>query len=184
MPATSSGGRGKESSSKNALSFLQRTDRSSPSLPSPPASPWPVGFVPPHGVERARAWKAQTGHGPTPRLPRNSALAFLERAPIRQMRTSGSSTCLVAGAGAEDGLGTLSGGVMAAGSNRGGFLPQPHEGDDSGSECSEEKEDSDICPSMLFSCFPCCICFRYVSKTHGCARTYFLSLACAVCTGV
>ncbi|CAN0362903.1 unnamed protein product [Ectocarpus sp. 6 AP-2014] len=133
--------------SSNALSFLERSDRStdSPTVAAATTNPWPVGFVPPQGTKsnRTTGWSQSY----TPYLPRTSALAFLERAPGRARGNN-----IVGGAGAEDGLGTLSGGMVAAGADRGGFLPRPY---DTGSECSDAEEDSDICPSMLYSCFPC-----------------------------
>eukprot|EP00903_Cladosiphon_okamuranus_P017743 g16333.t1 len=140
-------------SPSSALGFLERSHRSeSASLPAT----WPAGFVPPPKTDRERGRAAHSGNMHVPRLPRTSALAFLERPPIGGAGTSTNS--IVTGAGAEAGLGSLSGGVMATGSGRGGFLPRVHSSiGGSGSEDSDELDelDSDICPSMLFSCFPC-----------------------------
>lgn len=146
-------------SPSSALSFLERSNRSeSSSLPAT----WPAGFVPPSKTDRDRDRAAHASSTHIPRLPRTSALAFLERPPIGGGGTSTNS--IVTGAGAEAGLGSLSGGVMATGSGRGGFLPRAHSSiGGSGSEDSDELDelDSDICPSMLFSCFPCLSWFRW-----------------------
>lgn len=152
-------------SPSSALSFLERSHRSeSSSLPAT----WPAGFVPPPKTDRATFLGTSRSSTRIPRLPRTSALAFLERPPIRARgggtSTSTSTNSLVTGAGAEAGLGCLSGGVMATGYGRGGFLPRAHSSiGGSGSEDSDELDelDSDICPSMLFSCFPCLSWFRY-----------------------
>lgn len=151
-----------EGSSSNALRFLERPHRSPQSSDScsnlTSTSPWPLGFVPQAtpSADRPRVSTLQPH-----RLPRNSPLAFLERLP-----TSLSATSLVAAAGADAGLGSLSGEVAGAGSGRGGFIPYPREAlDESGSEgClfdSDDEEDSNVCPSMLFSCFPCLKCLRW-----------------------
>lgn len=147
-----------EGSSHNALSFLERSHRSrSSTLPPAVTSPWPVGFVPPSEtkVERAFTW---TTHVSSTSLPRTSALAFMERPSVGS--SNGSS--LGAGADAEAGLGWLSGGVVAASYGRGGFLPRSNSSaGGSGSWDSDEEMDSNVCPSMLFTCFPCLSCFRY-----------------------
>ncbi|CAN0216043.1 unnamed protein product [Pylaiella littoralis] len=146
-----------EGSSHNALSFLERSHRSrSSTLPPAVTSPWPVGFVPPSEtkVERAFTW---TTHVSSTSLPRTSALAFMERPSVGS--SNGSS--LGAGADAEAGLGWLSGGVVAASYGRGGFLPRSNSSaGGSGSWDSDEEMDSNVCPSMLFTCFPCLSCFR------------------------
>lgn len=145
--------------SSNALSFLERSHRSeSATLPPTVTSPWPVGYVPPieSKVERAFTWTTQVS---STSLPRTSALAFMERPPVGSSASShGGST----GAGPESGLGWLSGGMGAASYSRGGFLPRSHSGEGgSGSWDSDEEMDSNVCPSMLFTCFPCLSCFRY-----------------------
>lgn len=161
------------SPSSSALSFLERSHRSeSSSLPAT----WPAGFVPPPKPDRDRDVRAASAH--IPRLPRTSALAFLERPPIGgaagATASAASASSIVTGAGAEAGLGSLSGGVMATGSGRGGFLPRAQSSiGGSGSEDSDELDelDSDICPWMLFSCFPCLSWFRY-GCTVPCVRAY------------
>lgn len=148
--------------SSNALSFLERSHRSASSnLPSTVTSPWPAGFVPPSEskFERAFTWTTQAG---STNLPRTSALAFIERPSGGASPTSSS---LGTGAGAETGLGWLSGGVVEASYGRGGFLPRSHSSlGGSGSWDSDEEMDSNVCPSMLFTCFPCLSCLRY--DTH------------------
>lgn len=153
IPASPRRGRTRtEGSASNALRFLERSPRSSSSSSNNAAvNSWPAGFIAPHSAARSRAWTLQST-----RLPRNSPVAFLERLP-----RSTSISSLVTGGGADVGLGTLSGGVVAAGASRGGFLPYPREAiDDVGSEEVDEEEDDNVCPSMLFSCFPCLACFR------------------------
>lgn len=81
------------------------------------------------------------------------SIAFLERRENRQNRAQ-----VISGGGADGGLGILSSGVIAAGVGRGGFLPDADTLDDSGSEIDDDDEDDNVCPSILFSCFPCLAC--------------------------
>ena len=156
------------SSSNGALSFLERSHRSdSSSLPAAVTSPWPVGFKPPHKAARDRATSA--GGGGPHRLPRTSALAFLERPPVEP---SGGAAANSLVSSAEAGLGWLGEGFVSTGSSRGELLRRSHSSvTGSGSEDSDEDimlMDSSICPSMLFSCFPCFSCLRYVfENAHG-----------------
>lgn len=82
-------------------------------------------------------------------------------------------TAIATGAGADVGLGSLSGAVMATSSGLGGFLPQPSESlDDDETEASDEEgDDANVCPSMLFSCFPCLACLRWAKDGCESSRT-------------
>lgn len=147
--------------STGALSFLERSHRSeSSTLPAAVTSPWPVGFTPPQKAkaERDRAARVSSISGGSHRLPRTSALAFLERPPVGSANGAAANSLV---SGAEAGLGWLSEGLVSTGASRGGLLSGSHSS--IGSEDSDEDimlMDSSICPSMLFSCFPCFSCFR------------------------
>lgn len=142
----------------NPLRFLERSHGSSSSSSNAAVNSWPAGFIPPQAAAAAARSRASTLQSPR-LLPQNSSLAFLERLP-----RSTSVSSLVTGAGADVGLGSLSGGVVAAGASRGGFLPYPRDAavGDTGSEggYDDEEEDDNVCPSMIFSCFPCLACLR------------------------
>lgn len=143
----------------NSLRFLERAGHSASSRMGAAVdqpSPWPEGYVPrPATTTRARA------------ATLNDPLAFLERRSPAGLSTAGptlgagsrgiAADNVTIGGGSEGGLGSLSGGIIAAGVGRGGFLPDMR---DRGSSDEEDEDDDNVCPSMLFSCFPCLACFR------------------------
>lgn len=152
------------STSTNALRFLERSQRPAQSLDVFPDTaamkPWPVEPVSSQATARPRAWTLHSTH--TPRLPRNSPLAFLERVP-----SAVSIASLVTAPGTDASLGNLGGGRAGAGGRRDEMSPIQRGSLDGArararvdAESDESEEDDNVCPSMLFSCLPCFACLR------------------------
>lgn len=150
------------STGTNALRFLERSQRPaqiSDVFPDTAAmKPWSAEPVSSQPAARPRAWTLHSTH--TPRLPRNSPLAFLERVPSTITIAS-----LVTGPGADAGLVSLGGGRVGAGGGRDEMSPIQRGSLDGArarvdEESDESEEDSNVCPSMLFSCLPCLACLR------------------------
>lgn len=150
------------STNTNALRFLERSQRPAQSLDVFPDTaamkPWPIEPVSSQAATRPRAWTLHSTH--TPRLPRNSPLAFLERVP-----STVSIASLVTGPGVDAGLVSLGGGRVSSGGGRDEMSPVQRGPLDGArgrvdEESDESEEDSNVCPSMLFSCLPCLACLR------------------------
>ena len=150
----------------HALRFLERSDRSprsSTTTSTTLTSDYPVGYVAPQTPARARAWTVQ----PSSTSPsHNSSLSFLVRTP-----TSTSVTPRVDRAGLHTGMENLGGGFIAVESSRtsrSGVIPRqrlrPDTGDDADCAGSSEDEDDNVCPSIIFSCFPCLACLRWAKR--------------------
>lgn len=91
----------------------------------------------------------------------HSALAFLERRnPGGTAIASSTPSRRGSSAGTVDGAdGGLRTGMIAASTMLGGLAPDWGDRSSDGDILAEDDDDN-ICPSMLFSCFPCLACFR------------------------